>query len=206
VFFVMYVAIRSKIVPRRRLLHLAAVGAVLILASSLLVGTYLSARFGTIGVNQLSDDSSAFGRAVMFVGALKDIGEHPIFGSGTGSFQVLFAAEDYFPEMAGQAYNFIENIFLRSLHDTGIVGLGILFTLIAFVVFKVRRLTKNAMAKSDPLLIGLSAALLVDLIAFQFSDGSSLSFAWVHLGLLVSLVRLLETKAAPSIAAVKEWD
>ncbi len=187
VLFVMYVAIRSKIVPRKRLLHLAAAGSVLVLTASLLVGAYMSARFGTVGANQLTDDSSAFGRAVMFVGAVKDVGEHPLFGSGTGSFHVLFAAEDYFPEMAGQAYNFIENIFLRSLHDTGVVGLAILLALIACVVFKVRRLRRDAMTGSDPMLVGLSAAVLVDLIAFQFSDGSSLShlhgFIWVSLSL-----------------------
>lgn len=202
VLFLLYVAVRRRTVPRRRLLRLAAVGAVLILIASLLAGPYLRARFGTVGVSQLGGDSSAFGRVVMFVGALKDVGQHPLVGNGTGSFNVLFAAEDYFPEMAGQAYNFIENIFLRALHDTGVIGLGILLALIACLAFRVRELTRDATAGSDPMVVGLTAAVLVDLIAFQFSDGSSLSFAWIHLGLLVSLICAFEGKA-PAVRVVE---
>jgi O-antigen ligase len=203
VLFLMYVAVRRRTVPRRRLLHLAAVGAVLVLTASLLVGTYLRARFGTVGVGE---DSSAFARVFMFVGALKDIGQHPLFGTGTGSFHVLFAPEDYFPEMAGQAYNFIENIFLRALHDTGVIGLGILLALMTCIATRVRRLMRDVTTGSDPMLIGLTAAVLIDLVAFQFSDGSSLSFAWIHLGLLGSLIHLLERKGTTSIVVAERME
>jgi hypothetical protein len=186
---------------KMKLRQFAVVGgctAVLLLALSPLIGSFIEERLSSIDVQDISSDSTSFVRLVALGAALDDIPKHPIFGLGTDSLQLTFRMSDYLghasemDDMAG----WVGNAPVRILHDTGVVGLGFLGAfLIALAVTTVRAL-RVASETNRMILIALAAGVLVYSITFQATEATLLAFTWVHLGLLAAAIVLVRSSGS----------
>ena len=202
--FLGYLAVRRGILSRRAVFRLAALGSAGLLIASFAVGSQVGSRFSLIAGDNLAADSSVRGRVVEDLVAAEDISVHPILGNGTGSFHILFRAEDFkgiYASLEGADYSLtdVENLPLRVLHDTGVIGFALFSAVFVFLALRIRKLIKQPSGEALPMLFALTAATLLDLVAFQFSDESLLAFFWIHVGLLVSFVILLEAENAVDV-------
>jgi oligosaccharide repeat unit polymerase len=153
------------------------------------IGGVLQERLGNLFSQGLTEETTLT-RLVVLAESLQNIANHPLLGSGTASFQLFFDWATLIPEWAGTA-TWIGNFLVRVLHDTGIVGLAALVGFIVSLVVKTRQGLRVALVAHDmhdtiPMLFALSAGALVYFICFQFTDGTTLAFCWVHLGFLAS--------------------
>jgi O-antigen ligase len=125
--------------------------------------------------------SSASGRFVIFNAALADWRHHPLFGSGTGSFN--------FGAAPGQPHPWLPNLFLLTLHDTGLVGLAaLLLFLIAFYRFTLGAVRKGGQASL--LVAGSVAGVTALLTAFQTTSGFWFTYPWIVAGIGVAAARM----------------
>jgi O-antigen ligase len=157
-------------------------GVVLILGATA-AGGILEKRFEDAFTQGWAEDTAIM-RYVAIVEALKDIPQHPLIGTGTSSLQLTFDFGQYIPEWAGDA-TWVGNLAVRVTHDTGFIGLGIL---IGFYIALWRKVRRQLHQKSDltAMLLGLWSGFLLYAITFQSTDGSTLAFTWIHVGLLAS--------------------
>ncbi|WP_295103079.1 O-antigen ligase family protein [uncultured Candidatus Kuenenia sp.] len=115
-------------------------------------------------------DSSALGRLEKFQYALSIFKDHPIFGSGIGTFFALSALE------------FDTNIaahgdYMRMFAETGIFGgIGYVILLFTMIVFAVKNLKENDFAKAALL-------MLVGFMVFGITD-NALGYSHIFWGLL----------------------
>lgn len=146
------------------------------------IGNNLGTRFADLSSNGLASDADTMARFVGWAAAFEDIQQHPVTGNGTSSFQLLADAKQL-PLLGDRPW--VGNSFIRIWHDTGIVGL-ILFGLIVAALAKQLRNVVVGKAVDRNIIIALSAGCLVYAIAFMSTDGTMLSFFWIHLGLLAA--------------------
>ena len=116
---------------------------------------------------------------------------HPVWGSGTASFQLFFNWEDYLPEM-GDIAGWLGNTPLRILHDTGIVGLTIFLTFLGTMAWAGRKIKKNSNPKSRIVMVTLTSGVVLYAMTFQSTEATTLAFTWVHLGLLANGIILVK--------------
>ena len=148
----------------------------------------LPQRLATLAISQASDDPTVLYRLKYLALAVEDVREHPIIGLGSSSFQLLYEGVDD----VGTAPAWLGNLFLRVIHDTGIVGM------IAFGWFLIeigrgawRVLRSPALHDPSTTAVGaLVAGGLVMLIAYQLTDASNLAFTWIHFGILAAAIRI----------------
>jgi O-antigen ligase len=195
--FLGWLAVKRRVLSGRKLVRLGLLAGAGVTLAVLAAGSHVVTRLDVVDRNNLSADSSFAGRILEDLAALRNIRQHPLLGNGTGSFHVLFDLGDYpelFGSLVGQSYNFvdIENITLRMLHDTGMVGFLLMLAFFLSLARRARRIIAGPYKEGFPVVVGLAAAILLEAVAFQFSDDSLLAFGWVHLGLLVSALAFLE--------------
>jgi hypothetical protein len=189
-----YLATRTSSLSRPKAVKLLfAVGASLVVSWAA-VGMAVSTRLTGSTFSDLTVDSSYLGRASEILTALPDIAQHPILGNGTGSYAVLT------PAPALGLYS-IENIFVSALHDTGFVGLTGLLVLIVFLYRKVGSLIAVAQNWRRAVLAALAGASLFNLIAFQMSPALLLTFPWITLGLLVSMIQIVDQESKVAVVS-----
>ena len=97
------------------------------------------------------------------------------------------------PEWSDQA-TWVGNVGVRILHDVGLVGLAVFLGFLVSLWLKIR----GRLHGQDPMLLGLSAGGLIYGISFQSTDGTTLAFCWIHLGLLASAALLVNSPAGNS--------
>jgi O-antigen ligase len=192
--FVILVALKGRQVQLRRLVPLAVGFALVVLTISPFVLGFVRERFSTIDPSELGSDATTLTRIVQMAVAAEDVKAHPVLGTGTASFQLFFDWDDYIPAMKGdsEAGGWVGNTPLRILHDTGLVGLATFLLFLGFLGRAVQKAVRKANAHTRPVLIALSAGLLLYAITFQATEATILAFTWVHLGLLAAAVRLIE--------------
>ena len=78
----------------------------------------LPERLATLAVRDAADDPTILHRLKYLALAVEDIREHPIIGQGSSSFQLLYEDQDDI----GAAPAWLGNLFIRVMHDTGIIG------------------------------------------------------------------------------------
>jgi O-Antigen ligase len=187
---------RGKIQWKRLLPLTVGLIAALIVATSLMKD--LPERLATLAIDRATEDPTIANRMAKMVLALADIKEHPVIGLGSSSYQLLYVAEDD----KGITAAWLDNLFLKIMHDTGIVGM------ILFICFAVelgrkawRVLASPIRGRSSTALGALCAGALVLLIAYQLTDASTLAFTWIDLGLMAAALHLTNTAPAPSSLA-----
>jgi O-antigen ligase len=157
-------------------------------------GGVLKERFASLFGNGLADET-AITRFLMVEEAFQEFPNHPILGSGTASLQLSFDWSKYVPSWAGNNV-WVGNVTARILHDTGLLGFTMLLGIITSLWLAIRRALLRQSSQTS-MLLGLSAGALLYAISFQATDGTTLAFCWVHLGLLGSAA-LIVNNVAPA--------
>jgi O-antigen ligase len=181
---VVWIAFKRGHFQLRKFLPLAGGVAVLLLVVSPFLLGLLRERFSTIDLSELSSDETTAGRIIQMAVAVQNVQAHPLLGTGTASFQVLFNWEDYLRE---DLPGWVGNTPIRILHDTGVVGLSTFLLFVGSLIWTGRKIIRVSTPETKSVLIALQAGLLLYAITFQSSEASLLSFTWVHLGLLGAL-------------------
>ena len=126
---------------------------------------------------------------------MDDIRAHPLIGLGTSSFQLLYTDEDDFGE--GPAW--LGSLFVRIVHDTGLVGLVVYFWFLSHLARRSWRILRSPTRSETDIAVGaLSAGVIVMLMAYQLTDASTLAFTWIHFGMLATSLGFAEVGSAIS--------
>ena len=192
---VLWIAFKRGRFHLRKFVPLAAAVALLLLIFSPFLLGLLRERFSTIGVSDIASDETTAGRLVQMAVAVQDVQAHPLLGTGTASFQLLFNWLDYQGEDLG---GWVGNTPLRILHDTGVIGLTAFLLFVGSLVLTARRIIRSSSPRLGIAIIALEAGLLLYAITFQSSEASLLAFTWVHFGLLSSGVAIDQPRNAHS--------
>jgi O-antigen ligase len=156
---------------------------ILLAILSPLVFERLQARFGDS--SDLAADSSTVGRVIQIGAAVEDVKDHPILGTGTSSFQLMFKMNDVMQmNYEDEDVGWISNSPLRVLHDTGIVGLTILMAFLGTLAMAAYKALRVATRTTKLSIAALSVGLLLYSICFQVTEATLLTFTWIHLALL----------------------
>jgi O-antigen ligase len=119
--------------------------------------------------------------------------EQPIIGWGAGS---LGQRSSY---VSVELPAWVGNLELHALHDSGVVGaVGLLGAMGGTVLALLRALRRRPPANRE-LLVGLLAACVALLVAYQATEATWLAYTWCVFGLAWSAAR---ASAAPSDQAV----
>jgi O-antigen ligase len=108
--------------------------------------------------------------------------QRPLLGWGTGSYRHVFV-------IAPGAPNWIPNIFMHVLFDTGLVGLILFGGALGIAGWRaVASISKPAgqWSTADFATYGLLLAGLALLLTYQLTDGTWMGFTWVLLAMLVA--------------------
>jgi O-antigen ligase len=177
-------------------LVLVAVGVLITLLAGMSLMRDLPERLATLAVSKAADDPTILHRLKFLALAVEDIREHPIVGLGSSSFQLLYEDEDNI----GVGPAWLDNLFIRIIHDTGIVGMTVFgWFMIALGRGAWRVLTSSLHDQASTAVGALSAGALVMLIAYQLTDASTLGFTWIHLGVLAAAVRIAGAGSAGAV-------
>lgn len=196
--FIVWIALKTGHLRIRRLLPLAVGVVLVLLAISPLLLNFVSERISTIDLSQPSVDDTTVVRLIQTAAALEDVRTHPIMGTGTASFQLLFNWDDYLPGMGADTDEggWIGNSPIRILHDTGIVGLAIFALFLWTLASAARKAIRIAPRHSRNVLVALSAGVILYAITFQATEATILAFTWVQLGLLGAAAQTTQTRHA----------
>jgi O-antigen ligase len=187
---VAWVALRRGRLQVRTVVPVAAALAVLLLMVSPFLVGFVRERFSTIDVGELTADNTTAGRIIQMAVAVEDVRVHPILGTGTASFQLVFNWGDYIGE---DSAGWVGNTPLRILHDTGFVGLTVFLIFIGLLAIAARRAIRVAEPRTAAILIALEIGLLFYAITFQSTEASLLAFTWVHVGCLAAAVTITQS-------------
>jgi O-antigen ligase len=171
---------RAGLVNIRRLLPLGLLLCLFVAPFAATGGKNIVSRFLALSDQGVESDSDTIGRLVAWTVALEDIARHPVVGNGTASFQLL-ADPNEFPILGDRPW--VGNSPIRILHDTGAIGL----LLMGVVLFGLGKDVRKAMQGQKPgreIVFSLVAGCLIYALTFMSTEGTFLSFFWVHIGLL----------------------
>jgi len=159
-------------------------------------GRYIAERLTNLAQGRLQDESeTAAGRIVAWTATIGDIRQHPILGTGTASFQ-LMADATLLPMLGDRPW--VGNTPIRILHDTGLVGLLLFGSVFLGIGAQVKNII-NLKRQGREIVIALSAGCLIYTFAFMSTEGTMLSFFWVHTGLLASACSVCITSRESSV-------
>jgi O-antigen ligase len=138
------------------------------------------ARIGSISD---TTDSSLRIRLEFAEQGLRDWRDHPIVGSGIGSF-----GQRYTTTSRDRAW--LSNIFVRALHDGGIIGLALFVAPLALLAAQSLPLLRGLSGDLDRLALSFGIATVGMFVAFQATEGFQLAWYWAVLGLYAAALRL----------------
>ncbi|HWY57350.1 MAG TPA: O-antigen ligase family protein [Terriglobales bacterium] len=199
IFALLWISAKKGRFQLRRLLPLAVGVSLVLVMLSPFVLEYVSTRFSTIGVSDVSKDVSTAGRLLQMGAALEDVKVHPVFGTGTASFQLLFKLSDLGVAVTYEDddIGWISSTPLRILHDTGIAGLAIFLVFLGTLARVTYRARRVATPSTKVSMVALSAGLILYAITFQATEATLLTFTWIHLGLLAAAAAVATDSADP---------
>ena len=200
-FFVFWMAFKTGRVRLRTITRLSVVLAIILVAISPILLKSTIERFSSFDASDLTSDNTTLTRLVQLAAGLEDVRTHPILGTGTASFQLLFDWNDYMPGMGGEneVGGWLSNTALRILHDTGVIGLMIFLAFVYSLVKSLRRAFHVAEPELKTMLIALSSGLVLYAITFQATEATILAFTWIHFGLLAAIVDITSPRAGAAM-------
>lgn len=146
----------------------------------------LEARFSTLDAKDLLSDETTRSRVIQYAAAIEGTRSHPWLGTGTSSLQLFFDLSDVYGPQSADVLGrgaWVGNTIIRVLHDTGIVGILVLFGFILALASPILKRLRRWDGSQLAMLTSLAFGLLVYALTFQATDGTMLCFVWVHLGL-----------------------
>jgi O-antigen ligase len=192
---VFWMTAKAQHLDTKRVVKIASVAAVVLLLSTPILVPMLRERFETLGnVNALEDDTTVT-RLIQMKVAVDSIREHPIFGTGTASFQLFFHWEDYVSGGMGDGGGWLSNTPLRVLNDTGVVGLAAFLGFLVSLVWRFRKVAHYSDHRTRTVMVALMCGTVLYAMTFQATEATILAFTWVHLGLLASGIVILEKES-----------
>ena len=177
-----FLGLVMRALPPKKLLLLAGCLILFVPPIALTRGRYLAERLTNLAEGRLQDDNETADRIVTWTATVGDILQHPILGNGTASFQ-LMADATLLPILGDRPW--VGNTPIRILHDTGLVGLLLFGSVFLGIGAQVKNII-NLKRQGREIVIALSAGCLIYAFAFISTEGTMLSFFWVHTGLLAS--------------------
>jgi O-antigen ligase len=183
---------RQQNARRGTLTTLVPALAFILIITAGVMGGVLQERIANLFQQGLSEETTIT-RLLVIQESLQDVPNHLLLGTGTASLQLSFDWSKYVPEWSDQA-TWVGNVGVRILHDVGLVGLAVFLGFLVSLWLKIR----GRLHGQDPMLLGLSAGGLIYGISFQSTDGTTLAFCWIHLGLLASAALLVNSPAGNS--------
>ncbi|MEX1052145.1 MAG: O-antigen ligase family protein [Patescibacteria group bacterium] len=150
----------------------------------------IGAVSGWSGVNRFSQQSTVIDAPVQsstasrldhFRQAWGLFRDNPINGVGLGGYDAASLLPDT-PEEQGR--QIVNNQYLETLAETGLIGLAALVLLGLLAIGKLWRLLNQ---RPDPLAVALLAALVGLIVQYNFFSTIYILYAWVLLGLIDSL-------------------
>src|SRR5208282_3527153 len=181
---------RTKI----RVKHLApvVVSVLVALVAGVTVMNDLSDRVASVSLSAAEEDPTVMRRVGLVALAMQDIQDHPVIGLGTSSFQLLYVADND-SSYQGVDKAWLGSFFFGIVHDTGLIGMALFLWLILELARRTWRVLAAPVRTPARTAVGaLAAGVLVMLIAYQFTDASTLAFTWVQFGLLAAALRIAE--------------
>jgi O-Antigen ligase len=165
----------------------------LLLASPFLI-SMLQERFENLTTpSALLEDETTLERLIQTKVALDNIHDHPVFGTGTASFQLFFHWQDYLPGMEVEGW--LGNTPLRIVNDTGVVGLAAFLGFIGSLAWRFRKLAHFSDHRTRTVLVALACGVVLYAITFQSTEATMLAFTWIHLGLLATGLAIVERES-----------
>jgi O-antigen ligase len=189
---IVLVGVRAGLVSAKKLLLLGLIVTFFVTPIAATVGKNLLSRFVSLSAEEVQNDAEAMGRLVAWSAALEDIVQHPWVGNGTASFQLLADAKQL-PILGDRPW--VGNSPVRILHDTGVIGLFLMGAVVVGIGRNVWGVIKGK-GQGREIVLVLTSGCLVYTIAFMSTEGTMLSFFWVHMGLLASACSLAKGAAA----------
>jgi O-antigen ligase len=162
------------------LLRFAVVGFVSVaaLAPTGLLGSVV-ARFRDIGISE-SSGTLAF-RLERFRLALQEWPSSPFLGLGTNSY-----AQRHWDPTRDYAPDYLPNLLLATLYDTGILGLLILVSVFAALVGALISVTvRNKTGRQGALALAMLCGAAVLFVSYQATNGFWFSYVWIILAIAV---------------------
>lgn len=178
----LFVGARTGFVNARKLIPLGLVLILFVAPIAATGGRNLASRFLTLSQEGLENDVETMGRLVAITVALEDIRQHPIVGNGTSSFQLLADSKEI-PILGERPW--VGNTPIRILHDTGAIGLMLMGGLVVVIAKNVRKVI-GGQGEAREIVCALAAGSLIYGVTFMATEGTILSFFWVHVGLLAT--------------------
>ena len=191
---VVFAAVHFGKVNSRRIVNIAAVACLIYIFTLPLTWRALSYRFGTLSAQDVTADQTGTGRLITMALAFPDIQMHPLVGSGANSLKLTV------PQSGANEEIWVGNISVRVLHDSGAFGLAALVGFALALGWNGIRVIR-ARAPGWEFVSALLASGILYAISFQATDGSVLSFAWIHAGLLGAAISLCKRAATEGALA-----
>jgi O-antigen ligase len=139
-----------------------------LLVALLLAGTvaalYLGNSRAGVRIDQLVHNQGEVARAVLWRAGWKLVQEQPLFGTGAGSYDVLF--ERHRPERFWDEPHWAHNDYLNTLSDYGAVGFLLSFGVAALFLAGIGRRPFQQETGADGSMPSLRAGLAIGLLAF----------------------------------------
>ena len=179
--------VRTKTVSLQVLRRTGLVLFAVTVIAAVSVAPLYAERFASVDISDPTADDTTKIRVLSLGVAAERSLEHPLFGTGTNSFQLDFEYSDIGYtgiDMGG----WIGNTEMRVWHDTGLVGLAVFLAFVGFLSIRGLRAVRG---DSPPELLGLLIGAVVYCISFQATDATILSFPWIHLGMIATGTALL---------------
>lgn len=167
--------------PRRRWALVFGGAAVALVVGALLVSSALAGGGGALAdfsVTRLLTSKSIFFRLDAYARAWQDFLTYPLLGNGANSFAQKYTSP------AGTR-DWISNLALMTLHDTGIVGTVLLGGWLIWLGVETWRALKIS-SPQRTFLMALAIAYVALLVCYQATSVFWLGWNWIYLGLLAA--------------------
>lgn len=167
---------------------LCAIAAASVIVLLVMIIAPLRHRVISLAPASVLEDTTLIHRVVFTADAIEDIQAKPWLGYGTESFELLWNWDTN----EGETGAWVGNVFIRILHDTGIIGLSA-FCMFLWLLLRPAYLNwkLNRYNQIGKIVGALLASQIVLLIAYQFTEATLLTFTWLYFGLISAAVRLV---------------
>jgi hypothetical protein len=198
--FVLWITARRQNFEIRRLARIAVFAVLALLAAAPVLVPMVRERFENVDFTDVTSDETVVERLIQTKVAIDNVTAHPVFGSGTASFQLFFNWQEYIPEM-GDIPGWLGNTPLRILHDTGIAGLTVFLAFLSSLGWAGWKARGVMDPQTRIVLWALGCGVVLYAMTFQSTEATTLAFTWVHLGLLTNAIILAKRDRVTNLRA-----
>jgi len=197
--FAFWMTAKAQHLDTKRMVKITLTAAATLLLATPFLLPMLRERFDKLtDISALTEDETTVERLIQMKVAADNIRDHPVFGTGTASFQLFFNWQQYVPEM-GDMSGWLGNTPMRILNDTGVIGLTVFLCFLGSLGRRLRKILHYSDHRTRTVLVALACGIFLYAMTFQSTEATMLAFPWIHLGLLASGVVIVERESLQPI-------